>query len=70
MTEGEPEATEGVIARGIPLGRIGTGEEVATAIASLLSDDASYIVGAHLAVDGGFPRDNTHPSQRVSGPDR
>lgn len=54
MTRGETEATEGVVARGIPLGRIGAGEEVATAIAFLLSDDASYIVGAHLAVDGGF----------------
>jgi enoyl-[acyl-carrier-protein] reductase (NADH) len=32
----------------------GLGEEIATAIAFLLSDDASYITGAHLAVDGGF----------------
>jgi NAD(P)-dependent dehydrogenase (short-subunit alcohol dehydrogenase family) len=34
--------------------RIGESREVATAIAFLLSDDACYIVGAHLAVDGGF----------------
>jgi NAD(P)-dependent dehydrogenase (short-subunit alcohol dehydrogenase family) len=28
-------------------------EELATAICFLLSDDASYITGVHLAVDGG-----------------
>ncbi|MER7183154.1 SDR family oxidoreductase [Streptomyces hyaluromycini] len=35
-------------------GRVGTGEEIATAVAFLLSDDASYVNGSHLAVDGGF----------------
>lgn len=34
--------------------RMGSGREIATAVAFLLSEDASYIVGAHLAVDGGF----------------
>jgi 3alpha(or 20beta)-hydroxysteroid dehydrogenase len=29
-------------------------EELALAICFLLSDDASYITGAHLAVDGGW----------------
>jgi NAD(P)-dependent dehydrogenase (short-subunit alcohol dehydrogenase family) len=54
MTQGNPEGAQRVAERGIPLGRLGTGDEIATAIAFLLSDDASYINGAHLAVDGGF----------------
>jgi NAD(P)-dependent dehydrogenase (short-subunit alcohol dehydrogenase family) len=54
MTQSDPEATQAVADRGIPMRRIGTGREVATAIAFLLSDDASYITGAHLAVHGGF----------------
>ncbi|MFE2042350.1 SDR family NAD(P)-dependent oxidoreductase [Streptomyces sp. NPDC059477] len=54
MTQANPAATQEVAEQGVPLGRIGRGEEIATAIAFLLSDDASYITGAHLAVDGGF----------------
>jgi NAD(P)-dependent dehydrogenase (short-subunit alcohol dehydrogenase family) len=38
---------------GIPLGRLGRPEEQAAAIAFLLSDEASFITGAALAVDGG-----------------
>jgi NAD(P)-dependent dehydrogenase (short-subunit alcohol dehydrogenase family) len=52
MIEGAPETA--AIAAGIPAGRVGRADEIATAVAFLLSDDASYIVGAHLAVDGGF----------------
>ena len=41
-------------AAGIPLGRMGEGAEVARAVMFLASDDASYIVGQHLVVDGGM----------------
>ncbi len=38
----------------VPLGRFGTPEEIAASAAFLLSDDASYITGTELVVDGGI----------------
>src|SRR5262249_23671683 len=37
-----------------PLGRLGTADEIARAAVFLASDDASYITGIELFVDGGF----------------
>lgn len=37
-----------------PLGRLGTGEDIAKAIAFLASDDASFVTGTALVVDGGY----------------
>ncbi len=39
---------------GTPMGRLGTPEEIANAILFLASDEASFITGAELVVDGGF----------------
>ena len=39
---------------GIPLGRIGKPEDIANAVAFLVSDDADYITGTTLIVDGGW----------------
>lgn len=38
----------------IPLGRLGTGEEVARVVMFLASDDAAYVVGQAIVVDGGL----------------
>jgi len=40
-------------ASAVPLGRLGTGVEVADAVAYLLSDESSYVTGTELLVDGG-----------------
>jgi glucose 1-dehydrogenase len=42
--------------RNIPLGRLGTPEDVAGLAAFLASDDASYVTGATFVVDGGLMR--------------
>jgi NAD(P)-dependent dehydrogenase (short-subunit alcohol dehydrogenase family) len=44
----------GVMAAQHPLGRIGAPPEIASAVAFLASDDASFITGVALPVDGGF----------------
>jgi NAD(P)-dependent dehydrogenase (short-subunit alcohol dehydrogenase family) len=40
-------------AAGVPLGRVGTSEDMAGACLFLLSDRASFITGTELVVDGG-----------------
>jgi len=42
------------IAQAIPLGRFGTAEDVAEAALFLASDRSAYLLGAEIAVDGGF----------------
>jgi len=48
-----PEALEERAAR-IPMKRIGTVDDVANLVLFLLSDEASYITGAEISIDGGM----------------
>ncbi|HEY7827352.1 MAG TPA: 3-oxoacyl-[acyl-carrier-protein] reductase [Candidatus Limnocylindrales bacterium] len=54
LTQDLPEALQAQITAATPLGRFGTTEEVANAVAFLASDEAAYITGQVLAVDGGL----------------
>ena len=49
-----PERHEYLVTEKIPMGRVGEVEEVAAAVLFLASDDASYITGTELVVDGGY----------------
>lgn len=50
----DPSAREKAIAATVPLGRAGRPEEAAYAVLFLASDEASYITGTELVVDGGY----------------
>ena len=54
MTDGLPEAQKAALLGQIPLGRLGTPEEIAHAVAFLASPLAGYITGAELHVNGGM----------------
>ena len=55
LQRAKPEMMNQTIAQ-IPMGRIGTPDELAAAVTFLASERASYITGAVLQVDGGFIR--------------
>jgi 3(or 17)beta-hydroxysteroid dehydrogenase len=42
------------LVKSIPLGRLGEGEDVAAAVAYLASDDAKFVTGVELPIDGGL----------------
>jgi 3-oxoacyl-[acyl-carrier protein] reductase len=54
MTEQLPEAQKAALLAHIPLGRLGSPEEVAHAVAFLCSPLAGYVTGAELHVNGGM----------------
>ena len=54
MTDGLTEQQQEQMIATVPLGRAGTPEDVAHAVAFLASDQAAYITGQVLSVDGGM----------------
>ncbi len=54
MTDALPEELRTKMLGEIPLGRFGTGEDIANAVVFLASEDASYVTGQVLSVNGGM----------------
>ena len=53
VPEDQKEGLHGHLASLVPLGRLGRPEEIAKTVAFLASEDASFIAGAEISVDGG-----------------
>ena len=54
MTAAMPEAAKAATLAAIPIGRMGAAEDVARTVAFLASEEAGYITGQVVAVDGGM----------------
>lgn len=53
-SSGDPEAFRAQMAARQPIGRMADSQEIATAIAYLASDDAAFITGSAMVIDGGL----------------
>ena len=53
MVMAVPEDIRNKIIAGIPVGRLGKPEEIASIVAYLASDDAAFITGANISINGG-----------------
>ena len=54
LSEGAPPDVQEQLKAATPLGRLGEAEDVAAAVLFLASDEASFMTGAELVVDGGY----------------
>ena len=53
-----------VIEEGIPLGRMGTSEEVASMVLYLASDESSFVTGSEFTIDGGILAGTASPPSK------
>lgn len=53
MTQAMPDAARAAVVAAIPTERMGVPDDIANAVAYLASDEASYVTGTNLAVNGG-----------------
>ena len=60
--------TKGTAMEAASLGRIGRAEEVARGFVYLPSDDASFMTGSELVVDGGMTARSAQPAQPITSP--
>lgn len=63
LVQRHPQAALDGIAAGVPMGRLGTIEEIGNLAAFLASEEATYITGTSVVIDGG----STLPETRVLG---
>jgi NAD(P)-dependent dehydrogenase (short-subunit alcohol dehydrogenase family) len=54
QTEEQVEQIKKSLVASVPLGRMGSPDEIAKAVSFLASDDSSYVTGIELFVDGGM----------------
>ena len=54
QTEEEINQIKANLVAAVPIGRMGSPDEIAKAVSFLASDDSSYITGIELCVDGGM----------------
>lgn len=54
MTDGLPQQIKDEVAKNVPVRRFGTAEEVAHAVCFLAADQAAYVTGQVIVVDGGL----------------